>query len=163
MGGNFVLTSCYAWYEWFFSDVDNGLIKISPSSLGVSPGDLVTVTVCCPPGGSYATSYIGNLTQNTYTSIPITPPYPQSEQQVGATAEWIVERESNFQTLANYGEIFFTDCLAGWGPTPSSEIDLSDWGGANTINMWNPLGDTISTAVLINNTTLECYYGDKQP
>ena len=79
---------------------------------------------------------------------------------IGNTAEWILEREglggSSLATLANYGAIFFSDCLAGG---PGFEANLS---GAGLINMTDGSA-TVSTAVDVSPTVLECYYGTNQP
>lgn len=79
---------------------------------------------------------------------------------VGNTAEWIVEREGfvggGLSTLADYGAMFFSDCLAGGS---GFEVNLS---GAGLVNMVAGSA-TVSTALDVSATVLECYYGTNQP
>lgn len=70
-----------------------------------------------------------------------------------------MEREGiagGLSTLADYGAMFFSDCLAGG---TGFEVNLS---GAGPVNMVAG-GTTFSTALEVGATVLECYYGTKQP
>ena len=70
-----------------------------------------------------------------------------------------MEREGlggGLSTLADYGAIFFSDCVAGG---TGFEVNLS---GAGLVNMTAGAA-TVSTALEVSTTVLECYYGTKQP
>ena len=64
--------------------------------------------------------------------------------------------QGGLSTLADYGAMFFSDCLAGG---TGFEVNLS---GAGPVNMVAG-GTTFSTALEVSATVLECYYGTKQP
>jgi Peptidase A4 family len=146
----------YVWFEWFNGTDDNGYAKLPGFKL--STGDLVAVTVCTgnDTSGSFT---IGNVTTNQYVTQAINPP-SSGLTLIGNTAEWIVEREgfgsAGLSTLANYGAMFFADCLAGGS---GFESNLT---GAGLINMTDGSA-TVSTAIDVSPTVLECYYGTKQP
>lgn len=71
-----------------------------------------------------------------------------------------MEREGftrgGLSTLADYGAMFFSDCLAGGS---GFEVNLS---GAGLVNMTVGLA-TVSTALDVSTTVLECYYGTSRP
>jgi Peptidase A4 family len=151
-----VAVTPYVWFEWWNSALDNGYAKLG--GFKVSTGDLVEVTVCTSTD-TYGSFTIGNVTTNQYVTQAINPP-SSGLTLIGNTAEWIVEREGfsggSLATLANYGAMFFADCLAGGS---GFEANLS---GAGLINMTDGSA-TVSTAVEVSPTVLECYYGTKQP
>jgi Peptidase A4 family len=155
-----VTVSCYAWLEWYYSVTNNGFATINKFT--VSPGDLIEATVCGVPGtDDPGTALIANVTRHEYMNQAINPPSTTVSLE-GTNAEWIVEREglsSGLATLADYGAMFFTDCRAGWSIDPSSELDLS---GATFINMTDG-ATTVSTALQVSDSVLECYYGTVQP
>jgi Peptidase A4 family len=151
-----VTVTSYVWFEWFNDALDNGYSKLG--GFKVSPGDLVKVSVCSSADTS-GTFIIGNVTTNQYVSQAINPP-SSGLTLIGNTAEWIVEREGftsgGYSTLANYGATFFVDCLAAGS---GFEANLS---GAGLINMTDGSA-TVSTALEVSSTVLECYYGTQQP
>ena len=59
-------------------------------------------------------------------------------------------------TLADYGAIFFSDCLAGGS---GFEVNLSSAGPVNMVDG----SATVSTALEVSATVLECHYGTNQP
>jgi hypothetical protein len=146
----------YVWFEWFNGTDDNGYSKLG--GFKVSPGDLVEVTVCTSTD-TYGSFTIGNVTTSQYVTQAINPP-SSGLTLIGNTAEWIVEREGfaggGLSTLANYGAMFFSDCGAGGS---GFEDNLS---GAGLINMTDGSA-TVSTALEVSDTVLECYYGTTQP
>jgi hypothetical protein len=146
----------YVWFEWFNGTDDNGYSKLG--GFTVTPGDIVEVTVCTSTD-TYGSFTIGNVTRNQYVTQAINPP-SAGLTLIGNTAEWIVEREGfaggGLATLGNYGAIFFSDCLAGGS---NFEANLSS---AGLFNMTDGSA-TVSTAIEVSSTVLECYYGTKQP
>jgi hypothetical protein len=147
----------YAWFEWFNSTADNGYTRVG--GFTVAPGDLIEVSVCSGSNDTSGAAIIGNVTRNKYISQAINPP-TSGLVLVGNTAEWIVEREGftsgGLSTLAEYGAVFFSDCLASGS---GFEANLS---GAGLLNMVSGSA-TVSTALDVSATVLECYYGTAQP
>jgi hypothetical protein len=144
----------YVWFEWWNSNLDNGYTRLN--GFTVTPGDVVEVSVCA--GSTSGAASIGNVTRSEYATQAINPP-GANLTLIGNTAEWIVEREGiggGLSTLADYGAMFFSDCLAGG---TGFELNLS---GAGPVNMVAG-GTTFSTALEVSATVLECYYGTKQP
>jgi hypothetical protein len=146
----------YFWFEWWNSPLDNGYAILG--GFTVTPGDTIEVSVCTGNDTSGAAS-IGNVTRNEYVTQAINPP-AANLTLVGNTAEWIVEREGftggGLSTLADYGAIFFSDCLAGGS---GFEVNLSSAGPVNMVDG----SATVSTALEVSATVLECYYGTNQP
>ena len=146
----------YFWFEWWNSPLDNGYAILG--GFTVTPGDTIEVSVCASNDTSGAAS-IGNVTRNEYVTQAINPP-AANLTLVGNTAEWIVEREGftggGLSTLADYGAIFFSDCLAGGS---GFEVNLSSAGPVNMVDG----SATVSTALEVSATVLECYYGTNQP
>jgi Peptidase A4 family len=146
----------YFWFEWWNSTLDNGYARLA--GFAVTPGDVIEVSVCTSNETNGAAS-IGNVTRSEYMTQPINPP-AANLTLVGNTAEWIVEREGftggGLSTLADYGAMFFSDCLAGGS---GFEVNLS---GAGLFNMVAG-STTVSTAFDVTASVLECYYGTRQP
>jgi hypothetical protein len=146
----------YFWFEWWNSPLDNGYAILG--GFTVTPGDTIEVSVCTGNDTNGAAS-IGNVTRNEYVTQAINPP-AANLTLVGNTAEWIVEREGftggGLSTLADYGAIFFSDCLAGGS---GFEVNLSSAGPVNMVAG----SATVSTALEVSATVLECYYGTNQP
>ena len=146
----------YFWFEWWNSSLDNGYARLA--GFAVTPGDVIEVSVCTGNDTNGAAS-IGNVTSSEYMTQAINPP-AANLTLVGNTAEWIVEREGftggGLSTLADYGAMFFSDCLAGGS---GFEVNLS---GAGLFNMVAGSA-TVSTALDVSGSVLECYYGTSQP
>jgi len=145
----------YSWFEWWNSALDNGYTRLN--GFTVTPGDVIEVSVCA--GSTIGAASIGNVTRSEYVTQAINPP-AANLTLVPNTAEWIVEREGftggGLSTLADYGAMFFSDCLAGG---TRFEVNLS---GAGLVNMVAGSA-TVSTALDVSATVLECYYGTSQP
>lgn len=144
----------YLWFEWWNDTLDNGYTRLN--GFTVAPGDVIEVSVCA--GATIGAASIGNVTRSEYVAQAISPP-AANLTLVGNSAEWIVEREGlgeSLSTLADYGAMFFSDCLAGG---TGFEVDLS---GAGLVNMVAGSA-TLSTALDVSTTVLECYYGTHQP
>jgi hypothetical protein len=145
----------YSWFEWWNSALDNGYTRLN--GFTVTPGDVIEVSVCA--GSTIGAASIGNVTRSEYVTQAINPP-AANLTLVPNTAEWIVEREGftggGLSTLADYGAMFFSDCLAGG---TGFEVNLS---GAGLVNMVAGSA-TVSTALDVSATVLECYYGTSQP
>jgi Peptidase A4 family len=154
-----ISVSPYFWYEWWYGPLNNGFATLQ--GFTVTPGDVVTVTVCVTGGSrNSGVAIIGNVTRQEYTTQAIADPSSKLTL-TGNTAEWIVERKGvgqvgQFATLANYGAAFFSDCQAsGTG----FEVDLS----AATMLPMVVGGATVSSALEVSSSVLECYYGTQKP
>jgi Peptidase A4 family len=151
-----ISVTTYMWYEWWNSVLDNGYVRLN--SFTVTPGDLIEVLVCTPNDLAGLAS-IGNVTRSEYMTQAISAP-ASNLTLIGNTAEWILEREGftsgGLSTLADYGAVFFADCLAGGS---GFEANLS---GAGLVNMTSGAA-TVSTALDVSPSVLECYYGTSQP
>jgi len=155
VAGGVISVTPYFWFEWWNSVLDNGYTRLN--GFTVTPGDVIEVGVCA--GSTVGAASIGNVTRSEYVSQVIDPP-SANLTLVGNTAEWIVEREGfvggGLSTLADYGAMFFSDCLAGG---TGFEVDLS---GAGLLDMVDGSA-TVSTALEVSATVLECFYGTSQP
>jgi hypothetical protein len=153
--GGVISVTPYFWFEWWNGVLDNGYTRLN--GFTVTPGDVIEVGVCA--GSTVGAASIGNVTRSEYVSQVIDPP-SANLTLVGNTAEWIVEREGfvggGLSTLADYGAMFFSDCLAGG---TGFEVDLS---GAGLLDMVDGSA-TVSTALEVSATVLECFYGTSQP
>jgi Peptidase A4 family len=156
VAGGAISVTPYFWFEWWNSALDNGYTRLG--GFTVTPGDIIAVSVCTGNDTNGAAT-IANVTRSQYMTQAINPP-AANLTLVGNTAEWIVEREGftsgGLSTLADYGAMFFSDCLAGG---PGFEANLS---GAGLVNMVAGSA-TVSTALDVSATVLECYYGTHQP
>ena len=158
-----ITVTCYAWYEWWYNATHNGSIKLkfpTGEPFIVNPGDVVEVKVCSPFSNTYGVATVGNVTRGEYVTQRIDPPSP-TLTLAGDSVEWIVERPvelstNNYYKFANYAAIFFSDCLAGG---PNYEIDLTSAGLSDMTDG----STTLSTALQVSNSVLECYYGTQQP
>jgi hypothetical protein len=162
-----ITVSCYLWYEWYYSVTNNGFVKLT--SFTVSPGDLIEVLVCgfsgSDAGINIGRATIGNVTRNEYMTQYIDAP-SSTLRLAGSTAEWILEREGllssgTFAKLADYGAIFFSDCLAGHTNSDGTKFEVN-LASAGLVNMTDGSA-TVSTALGVSNSVLECYYGTTQP
>lgn len=140
--------SAYPWHQWF------GGPMVTVTSVPVSFGDFVTVSLCTSGGGSKtATVHFANITSGIGTSYVISA--PSRTTLVGNSAEWIVEAPtlSGAQVpLADYGEVFFSSCFAvlsgggGVGGGTGKNVDLG------------PPGAVISQGTLITENIILCQY-----
>jgi len=120
----------------------------------VSFGDFVMLALCASGGGAnMATVHFGNITSGIGTSYVISA--PNLTTLVGNSAEWIVEAPtlSGVQIpLADYGEVFFSTCVAG----------LSGGGGVGggtgkKLDLGTP-GAVTSRGTLIAENIIQCQY-----
>lgn len=154
--GGVITVTPYAWYEWYYSVTNNGFIRLN--NLTVTPGDVISISVCALTGNDHGAATIGNVTRAEYVTQAITRP-SSALTLSGSTAEWILEREglgNTYATLANYGAIQFWDCTAGGA---NFEVNL---GSAGAINMTSG-ATTLSTGLIESATVLECFSGTQQP
>jgi Peptidase A4 family len=135
-----VTTEYFAWYEWF----PNSWTEIT--NLPVHPGDAISVIVRYlgivngKPQGSAA---ITNITTGVSTTVTFFAPTGTALQ--GNCAEWIMERPTFSNVLANlpeYGHITFSDCVA------CSATTTSHGSTAQPVTMTDATGQTLSSATL---------------
>lgn len=147
-GGKITGTTYRAWIEWF------SLASI-PESLTVSPGDLISVTVCAPMlGGANGSAVIANLTTNEIVTYRIEP--PAGPGLVGNVAEWIVEDPGQLGgglfPLANFGQVVFTDCSAG---SQDIERNVDD---ATFIDLVDASGVARAESHYLSSSSLRCQF-----
>jgi hypothetical protein len=156
VNGNVISVMCYAWFEWWNSTLDNGNVRLN--GFTVVPGDTIQVSVCTRADAS-GNVVIGNVNTSEYMAQAIRPPVA-SLARARSSAGWIVEREAttdgSLATLADYGSMFLSDCLAGGR---GFEADLSVAGLFSMVDG----SDVISTAVNETGTVMQCYYGTNRP
>jgi hypothetical protein len=155
--GSSINREVVAWYEWWPGP------KVDVTSFSVSPGDLVFVLLqTSGAGATEADVYFLNDTQGNAASFTFKAP-SDAKKLVGDCAEWIVERPiiGKVSALADYGEVFFSDCRAG----TKSGTGVSGGLGKN-INMTLGGGDLdplISAGSLITPDLIRCIYAGPWP
>jgi Peptidase A4 family len=148
-GGEITGTSYFAWIEW------SPLVSI-PKGLAVSPGDLISCTVCAPMGGNTnGSALLANLTTNEIVSYRIDP--RPHITLAGNVAEWIVEDPSQADgsglfPLANFGQVVFTDCSAG---TQNHELNIDD---SIFIDLVDSAQQLRAQAYYLNRSSLRCQF-----
>jgi peptidase A4-like protein len=115
-GGVVTGTTYSVWTEWFGSP---WIVQ----SLGVSPGDQVSCTVCSPFENTHGTAMFTNLTTNESVNYGIDA--PAGTTLSGNVAEWITEDPGQLGgglfPFPNFGQVQFTHCTAG---SKTVELDL---------------------------------------
>ena len=142
----------YAWIEWLPAP------EVRLTSVPVSPGDTVLCALGVDPGATFGSYWFANLTSQRGTSGYFT----GGPALTGQYAEWIVERPSQvenptcaeYASLADYGSITFTSCSAITANN-KPHVDLST---AATLNMINCSGATMSSAQIVDPSSLRCQF-----
>ena len=148
--GSAINATFEAFWEWFPDPV------VTITNFAVSPGDLITMVLCSSEGAgsTEGTVFFANRTTGMGTSVALTA--PQNVTLLGRTAEWIVETlmSDNVQIqLADYGEVFFSECRAV--TTFGSIVEGST---GNDIVAFDTQGNVISRGKLIAPTIVQCLY-----
>jgi hypothetical protein len=155
--GNTDTKTFYPWFEWFPA------AEVKITTLPVDPGDSVFVTLCVDPETQATATFI-NETTGDATSVVFTAP---SDDQTlhGEKAEWIVAAptvDGQQGTLASYGEVFFSDCVAFTPPV----FDMGEKvrpRSALTIDMQDGTG-ILSEGTVVTETIVRCrYVGHRSP
>jgi len=146
-GGKITGTTYRAWIEWF------GLVSI-PEPLAVSPGDVVSCTVCAPWLTQNGSAIIYNMTTNEVATYPIVP--PPNTKLSGNVAEWIAEDPGKagggLYPLANFGQVVFTHCSAG---TQNIALDLAS---ANFIDLVDSAKNYRAISYYVSRSSLRCEF-----
>jgi hypothetical protein len=127
--GGKIARTCKAFYEWYTNDSE-GIQKID---FPVDIGDTVTMSLCTAgKGAASATAYITNLTTGQMTSFVINK--PESATFLGDCAEWVVESllPTTGEPLANYSDVFFSDCVAAYNNADETNLGVL-YGGNNPL------------------------------
>ena len=155
--GSSIRATFEAFWEWFPDPV------VTITNFTINPGDLITVVLCSPQGAgsTEGTVFFANRTTGMGTSVALIA--PPNIALLGETAEWIVETliSSNGTqiTLADYGEVFFSECEA---VTTSGNIVKG--GTGNNIVAWSTQDlNVISQGNLITPTIIQCVYTGAMP
>jgi len=158
--GNPESSYSYAWIEWLPAP------EVMLTSVSVSPGDSVLCALGVDPGATFGSYWFANLTSQRGTSAYFTPTSPPGSPPppalTGQYADWIVERPSSvefptcaeYDPLADYGSITFTSCSATTANN-KPHVDLST---AATVNMINCSGATMSSAQIVDPSSLLCQF-----
>lgn len=136
-------SSLYPWHQWAPS------AKVAITNLAVSAGDLVMIGISAAPGAGATTAKVSfaNISSGAATSYVISA--PPSQKLAGNSAEWIVEADPDH--LADYGQVFFDNCIACAGNSGA--------GGGTGEKLDITRGSTvISEATLITSQVIQCRY-----
>jgi hypothetical protein len=133
------------WSQWVPS------AKLALTNLAVSAGDFVEIRIASEPNTATATIYFFNISSGAATSYVISA--PPSTQLVGNSGAWIVEAPDGAAQLADYGQVFFGDCVAIWPPIfPEPFMD------GEALNIVQ--GSTVvSSATWITPRIIQCVHG----
>jgi hypothetical protein len=99
--------------------------------------------------------HFGNITSGIGTFYVISA--PNGTTLVGNSAEWIVEAPTNNgvqSPLADYGEVFFSSCVAGLSGGGAAGVG----GGTGTSVNLRQGGAVISQGTLITENIIRCQY-----
>src|SRR5271154_428343 len=142
-----------AWYQWGGDETYAGI--------DVSPGALVTITVCGAAGNKQGLITLLNATENT-TSGALTVSAPPNVVVVGDSVAWSLGFVSgDSASLANYGATFFYDCLAASRNPDGSNVQEHNLTSADILNLVNPPAK--STAVQVAPEILMLYAYNNGP
>jgi hypothetical protein len=149
----------YPFFSWYTSPyLSESLI----SNVSVNPGDIVDVVICTSgEGASEATVYFANLTSGGATSFVLEAP---AAPLIGNSAEWIVQRsevnttDGQWESLADYGEVFFSGCQAVSYSPDGSYSQIIGGGTGDNIDMVNSDGDILSQGILVAPTVVQCVF-----
>lgn len=148
--GSSIHATFEAFWEWFPDP------PVTITNFAVSPGDMITMVLCSKEGSgsTEGTVFFANRTTGMGTSVALIA--PQNVTLRGQTAEWIVETliSNNVQIeLADYGEVFFSECRA-----VTTFGDIVEAGTGNNIIAFDTQGMVISQGTLIAPTIVQCLY-----
>jgi hypothetical protein len=154
--GSAIRATFEPFWEWFPDP------PVTITNFAVAPGDLITAVLCSTQGAgsTEGTIFFANRSSGLGTSVGLTA--PANTALFGRTAEWIVETlitaDGNQIPLADYGEVFFSECEA---VTTAGNIV----GGGTGLNViaFNTQGDVISRGDLITPTVVRCVYSGALP
>ena len=134
-----------SWYQW------GGLETYA--GIDISPGDLVTVTVCGIAGNTEGLVTLLNATENTVSGA-ISVPAPTNTVVTGFNVAWSLGfTYDDNDPLANYGATLFFDCTAASRNADGSNTQEHNLSSADILNLVNP--PATSTAVLLGPEVLD--------
>ena len=151
--GATVTRNIYPWFEWF------PLPETKITNLAISPGDMITMTLCTAgPGSTSASVVFANHTSGASTTVNFTA--PAGTKLVGNCAEWIVEAPTvggSQSSIPDYGEVFFSACTA----TTTAGATVNG-GTGNTISLVSG-GTTLATGSIVTPTVILSTYSGPLP
>jgi hypothetical protein len=155
--GTSISASFTPFWEWYPAK------PVSITNFAVAPGDLITMVLCSQQGAGSAegTVFFANRRSGLGTAVALAA--PDGTVLAGRTAEWIVETLNTSAgeqiTLADYGEVFFSECQA---VTTANEI--VEAGSGNAIVAFGVAsGLPISQGAPVAPTVVQCVYTGPQP
>lgn len=143
-------------WEWFPD------LPVIITNFAVAPGDLITAVLCSTQGAgsTEGTIFFANRSSGIGTAVGLTA--PANIALLGLTAEWIVETlataDGNQIPLADYGEVFFSECEA-----VTTAGNIVGGGTGNNIVAFDTQGNVISRGNLITPTVVQCLYTGALP
>ncbi len=155
-------TAIKVWWQWWLRDQLRPPVDLP---LTVQPGDLIrsqlNVLPAQSPGGPM---YVKFFIKNESTGVAVAPvdypapmapmttgPTPVQLRVSGATAEWVTERPTRFDSdalheLANYHTVLFSECHAAAAVDPSTLPVTQSLAGARLITMFERRASPARTA-----------------
>jgi hypothetical protein len=149
--GSSIQASFEPLWEWFPDP------PVTITNFAVGPGDMITAVLCSAhgAGSTEGTIFFFNRSTGIGTSWGLTA--PANVALAGRTAEWVVEtlatRNGDQIPLADYGEVFFSECEA-----VTDFGNIVGAGAGNNIVAFDTQGNVISRGNLISPTIVQCLY-----
>ncbi|HLJ88295.1 MAG TPA: G1 family glutamic endopeptidase [Candidatus Angelobacter sp.] len=149
----------HAWAEWFPASA------VTITNFPVSPGDLITVTLCSSDGEGSTTgnALLSNYNSGAMTIVGLTAPSDKS--LVGNCAEWIVEAPTitiaggdTVSSMPNYGEVIFTVGQAGTSRLADPYVSAGSGEVCQIIETVGSNQELVSTAQILNEFAVKCLY-----
>ena len=109
----------------------------------------ITVTVT-QTGTTAATAFVNKNTNKSYNTPEFYSPDDDSDA-TGINAQWVIERAPG-TTLANFGEVIFTDCSAA--DSGGYQYYLT---GGTTLNLVDS-GTTLATGTIVGDNEVDINY-----
>jgi hypothetical protein len=111
----------------------------------------VSIKVTITQSGTAAAASFVNKNTNQPYNTPVFYSPDEDSDATGINAEWVMERAPG-TTLANFGEVIFTDCYAA----DSSGVQYFLTGGT-TVNLVNS-GTTFATGTIVGDHEVDTKY-----
>lgn len=159
-----------AWWQWWVKDRPEHHIPMPITNFPVSPGDSILASVTVEPPGDVL-FHMTNETTNVFVTFKVVA--PAGIEPLGASAEWIHERPTEFNSermypLPNCTEVAFEDCRAMSAPTPGGPETVQTLVGSRLIRMTDIFGEPHRSALvskphLKGEAQLSVVYSEPEP
>jgi hypothetical protein len=159
-----------AWWQWWVKDRPEHHIPMPIMNFPVSAGDSILASVTVEPPGDVL-FHMTNETTNVFVTFKVVA--PAEIEPLGASAEWIHERPTEFNSdrmypLPNCAAVAFEDCRAMSAPIPGGAEILQTLLGSRLIRMIDIFDEPHRTAIvskphLGSGTQLSIDYSEAEP